>query len=140
MEALQKDIVQSHKAGLVLFLDKEQAQADGYMKLLTGIALNVKEYINVVVFNVDAKVLLGKGEDSNETLKAEIGSKNLPVFKYYPNVENKEVKSEKSYQLIIPSDGDLVTPEGIKKISHTMIEEMKEGIGHEVRDIDDTMM
>lgn len=140
MEALQKDIVQSHKAGLVLFLDKEQAQADGYMKLLTGIALNVKEYINVVVFNVDAKVLLGKGEDSNETLKAEVGSKNLPVFKYYPNVENKEVKSEKSYQLIIPSDGDLATPEGIKKISNTMIEEMKEGIGHEVRDIDDTMM
>lgn len=140
MEALQKDIVQSHKAGLVLFLDKEQAQADGYMKLLTGIALNVKEYINVVVFNVDAKVLLGKGEDSNETLKAEVGSKNLPVFKYYPNVENKEVKSEKSYQLIIPNDGDLATPEGIKKISNTMIEEMKEGIGHEVRDIDDTMM
>jgi hypothetical protein len=25
MEALQKDIIQSHKAGLVLFLDKEQA-------------------------------------------------------------------------------------------------------------------
>jgi len=66
MEALDKDILQNHKPGLVLFLDKEQAQADRFMQLLTGIALKVKEFVNVVVFNVDASVLLGKVEKDKE--------------------------------------------------------------------------
>lgn len=76
----------------MLFLDKEQAQADRYMQLLTGIAHKVKSYINVVVFNVDASVIQGKQDTNasvkvtNEALKTEIGSKKLPVFKYYRNV------------------------------------------------------
>jgi hypothetical protein len=39
------------------------------MALLTGIALKVKEYINVVVFNVDASVINGK-KDPNAEVQA----------------------------------------------------------------------
>lgn len=111
------------------------------MQLLTGIAMNAKEFINVVVFNVDASVLWGSADKDVEVqaerdnLKTEIGSKKLPVFKYYKNVKTGAEKQKSSYELLIPSDADLTTPEGISKVSATLIDEMKSGIEHSVKDI-----
>lgn len=59
------------------------------------------------------------------------------MFKYYRNVGQGAEKSSKAYELIMPNDGDLTSPEGISKISETMIEEMKGGIEHNVKDIGD---
>lgn len=66
----------------------------------------------------------------------EIDSNKLPVFKYYSsNYSDTKEKSAKAYELILPRDGDLTSPEGIKKISATFIEEMHSGINHNVKDI-----
>lgn len=72
-------------------------------------------------------------------LKAEIGSKKLPVFKYYKNVDAAD-KSSKAYELMLPSDADLSSPKGISKVSEVLIEEMKGGLDHSVMDIGDSMM
>jgi len=113
------------------------------MQLLTGIALQVKDYINVVVFNVDEKIILAKYdknlEKDHKEIHDEMGSKKLPVFKYYKNVPSDE-KSAKAYELVIPKDSDLTSKEGIEKVSEVLIDEMKGGIEHTVMDIGDSMM
>lgn len=95
------------------------------------------------MFNVDEKIILAKYdtklEKDHKEIHAEMGSKKLPVFKYYKNVPSDE-KSAKAYELVIPKDSDLTNPEGIQKVSEVLIDEMKGGIEHNVMDIGDSMM
>ena len=50
LDGLASKVFSSHKAGLCLFIDKTQPSADRYMELLSLIAQEVGDYINVVVF------------------------------------------------------------------------------------------
>lgn len=68
------------------------------MELLSILVDKVGDYTNVVAFKVDGASLLSPKEGSDAAeLRKEVGSKKLPVFKYYKNVQASAKKQEAGY-------------------------------------------
>jgi len=71
-------VIQNHKAGLVLYADKNDENNSNYASLVSMLAFKMSEYVNILIYHHDP-------EKEDPLLKREINSKKLPIFKLYKN-------------------------------------------------------
>jgi len=78
MSTINEKVIASHKAGLVLFTEKDHPDSIHYIDMITAFAPHVSEYMNVIIYAV-------KKGSTDPAVRKEINPKNLPIFKYYRN-------------------------------------------------------
>lgn len=68
-------------------------------------------------------------------LRSIVGSKKLPIFKFFPNAASEHEKLNKAYELYMPASFDISMPEGRIDIAYTFKEEINSAITDNITDI-----
>jgi len=117
---------------LILFLEKGNENNEKYLQVLTYLAKVSNEYLNVMAYTVHAK-------DKDGPVRKEVNVQKLPIFKSYKNGVTGKTKSKGAYEVAWLDSFDLESKKGQMKIAKHILEEVNEGIEHDVIEVNSEM-
>lgn len=91
MNDVDHHIMQTHKPGLVLFIDKDMPHYKFYDAIVSEIAAKSSHWLKCVILQVSKSML------TDGALRREVNPKKLPVFKYYKNNEVEQQKRRNAH-------------------------------------------
>ena len=132
VEDLKEKILADQKPGLVLYLQKDDPKNQKLLDVLKLIARASEEYLNVMAYTVTDKAKEGP-------IRKEVNVNKLPIWKSYQNGVTGKSKSKNAFELVWDATNEIEEKKDQMKVARTLLDEINEGIDHDITEINSEM-